>query len=303
MRLPIRAVAVLCLALAGLTACSLAGFGYDIAPRLAVRYADDYLQLNTRQEARALELFRARKEVHQAEELPQYAVFISDVEERFERGLQEQDFDYAFSRANELWSIAVHRTVPAIAKILADLDDDQLGALEDKLADSEERYRERIEEHDPEERLDEAIEDIEEWTGDLDDEQREFVRERLGKLNDTRVAWLQWRIERNARLIELLKKHPGVDAIEEFMRTSWANREGIDPELRKASDENRKIYRNLLVELDASLKPDQRDKVAEKLADYREIVWDLLPEEERMALEKQRENESPSTGSESMGTQ
>ena len=274
----------------GLAACSLAGFGYDIAPRLAVRYADDYLHLNTRQEAKALELFRERKTIHQQDELPQYAVFMMDLERRLQRGLTHDDFNHAFERVNQLWDVAVERTVPAIATILADLDDDQLEALEESLADSEERYRERIRDHDPEERREERFEDIEEWTGDLSEEQRAFVEERFAQLNDTRVAWLEWRIQRNQRLVDLLKKKPGREEIEAFMISSWARRDDIDPELEKATEENRAIYRRLLVDLAARLNPDQEEAVAEKLAEYREIVWDLLPEDERLALQERREN-------------
>lgn len=283
----IAAMALMALA-GGLAACSLAGFGYDMAPRIAVRYADDYLALSNRQEARALELFRERKALHQRDELPQYAIFMADLERRLQRGVTREDFNHTFERVNELWDLAVERTVPAIATILADLDEDQLAALEESLADSEERYRERIREHDPEKRREERFEDIEEWTGDLTAEQRAFIDERFAQLNDTRVDWLEWRIERNQRLIDLLKTRPGKAEIEAFMISSWARRNDIDPALEKATEENRAIYRGMLVDLADRLTEAQMESVADKLAEYREIVWELLPEEQRLALQERR---------------
>lgn len=309
---PLRKLAMIGLLVAGITACSLAGFGYDIAPRLAVRYADDYLALSSRQEARALELFRERKALHQEDELPQYAILLVDIERRIDRGVTKDDFNYTFNRVNELWDLAVKRTVPAIATILSDLDEDQLGALEESLADSEERYRERIKEHDPEERREDRFEDIEEWTGELDDEQRAFIDARLDTLHDTRIEWLEWRIERNTRFMALLNTQPGRDAIEDFMINTWAERDSIDPELRRKSNENRVIYRQLLVDLADQLREEQKENVAEKVAEYREIVWDLLDDEERLALEQRIEQGTllegsaevpPETASEVMGTQ
>lgn len=300
-----RIVAIILLLTAGVTACSMAGFGYDIAPRLAVRYADDYLQLSNRQEARALQLFEARKELHQRDELPQYALFMADIEQRFEQGPTADDIDHALERVSDFWSLAIERTVPAITTILLDLDEDQLDAFENRLADSEERYRERIEEHDPAKELEERIEDIEEWTGELDEEQRALVQERLATLNDTRVAWLEWRIERNSRLMALLREQADTEALEEFLLKSWVSRDYVDPELVEATEENRKRYVDLLLELDTMITPAQRNRVADRLAEYREIVWDLLQEEQRLALEERLEQKALSDHDESgtAGTQ
>lgn len=284
-----RIIAVTLLLTGGVTACSMAGFGYDIAPRLAVRYADDYLQLSNRQEARALQLFEARKELHQRDELPRYAIFMVDVERRLEADPAPADIDYALEQVSEFWSLAIERTVPAITSILLDLDEDQVDALGRKLADSEERYRKRIEEHDPEKELEERTEDIEEWTGKLDEEQLALVSERLATLNDTRVAWLEWRIERNSRLMTLLRERTDAAALEEFLLKSWVSRENIDPALVEATDENRQRYIALLLELNEMITPEQRERVEEKLADYREIVWELLEDEQRLALEEQIE--------------
>lgn len=283
---PHARIILLMLLFGGVAACSLADFGYDMAPRIAVRYMDDYLQLDTRQEAMALDLFRARKQLHEKEELPQYAMLMAEIERRYAGELEVEDFNTVFDRINELWDIAVIRTVPAIAVILDDLDDDQLAALDESLADSEERYRERIEEHDRDERIEDRIEDIEEWTGDLDDEQKEFLRGRLAQMHDTRVAWLEWRIARNERLMELLLQRPGEQAIEDFLVSSWAGAENIPAELEQATEENRIAYRQLLLELDGRLSAEQHGEVTEKLAEYRETIWDLLSEEQRLALQE-----------------
>jgi hypothetical protein len=300
-----RIISVVSLLVAGVTACSMAGFGYDIAPRLAVRYVDDYLQLSNRQEARALQLFEARKEIHQRDELPQYAIFMVDVERRLEQGPTSEDIDHVLERVSKFWSFAIERTVPAITTILLDLDEDQVDALGKKLADSEERYRERIEEHDPEKELEERIEGIEEWTGELNEAQRQLVQQRLATLNDTRVAWLKWRIERNSRLMTLLREQADTQALEEFLLKSWVSREYVDPELVEATEENRKRYVDLLLELNTMITPEQRERVERRLAEYREIVWDLLEDEQRLALEEQLEQGTLLDGDtfDTMGTQ
>ncbi|MBW3567682.1 MAG: hypothetical protein KY410_06960, partial [Proteobacteria bacterium] len=214
-----------------LTACSLADFAYDLAPRVALRQVDDYLHLNNRQEVNALELFRERHAVHARDELPRYYRFLSETEEAISDGIDAMDMDAVFDGVRGLYRLGVERTIPAAAEILADLDKDQLDALQDRLREDVEEDRERIDEDHDARRRRKTLEEIEEWIGDLDESQQRMVVHNLKEMVETRPLWLAWRMSRNEKLIELLRDQPKREAIESFLMDYWIHNTGMPSEL------------------------------------------------------------------------
>ncbi|HEX7046504.1 MAG TPA: DUF6279 family lipoprotein [Gammaproteobacteria bacterium] len=275
---------LLLLSLAVLTACSMANFAYDLAPRIAVRYVDDYLQLSNRQEADALAMFRERHALHARDELPRYHDFILETRAVLEDGLTREDVDAIFDDVKALAELGVRRTIPAAAKILDDLNSAQLDALEEKLQENAAEYREELDDHHKGRRLGETLEDIEEWIGTITDQQREMLTRELRAMQETSPMWLTWRIEQNERLIALLRNSPSLAAIEAFLGGYWLRQDGLPPELVASRDANRARYRDMIVALDASLSDEQRAHALERLAEYRQMVVDMMPDEVRTGM-------------------
>src|SRR5690606_32711884 len=113
-----------------------------------------------------------------------------------------------FEGVEQLYRLGVERTVPVVAQILAGLDADQLDALEERLREDVEEDRERLRENHQARRLKEALEDVEEWLGEVNPTQRDIVERALADMDETRPLWLDWRIARNEKLIELLRAAP-----------------------------------------------------------------------------------------------
>lgn len=275
---------LLVLPLAALAACSMADFAYDLVPRIAVRYVDDYLQLSNRQEARALELFRERHALHARDELPRYHAFLAETRRAVQDGLTRAEVDAIFDGVRSLAELGIRRTLPAAAEILAELDGAQLGALEERLKDSAAEYREELDDDHQGRRLGETLEDVEEWIGSISDAQREMLARELRAMQETRPMWLAWRIEQNKQLIALLRDEPPQEAIEAFLAGYWLRQEGLPPELVAGRDANRRRYRDMIVALDASLSGEQRAQALEKLAEYQATVMDMMPDEIRSAV-------------------
>lgn len=268
------------LLIALLGGCSAVELGYAIAPRLAVRFIDDYFYLGNAQEARALELFEARKKKHQHEELPLYFAYANRLEERFKAGLTHESLDTSLEEGEQLLRQGVSKTLPAISEIIADLDEDQVEYFLGRLNEKEDEYRQRIREGESEEKRNEnEFEDLEEWTGKLRKEQRKLVRKHLAGMHDNRAAWLQWRVERNGMLATLLKRDPGAAEIEEFLRDSWVQRNGISAELEERSAENREKYIEMMLELENSLDESQRQNVLTRINESRELILALMPDD------------------------
>lgn len=269
----------------GLGGCSAVELAYAMAPRLAVKFADEYFYLSKRQEAQALQLFEARKQLHQTEELPLYYDFANRLEQRFEAGLDAESLDATLKEGEQLLRLGLRNTLPAISTLMAGLEENQVEYFLGKLNEKEDEYRQRIAEGESEEKREEnEFEDLEEWTGKLRDEQKQLVRQYLEKMHDNREYWLQWRMERNRMLGELLKTQPDAGQIEAFLQSSWVGRADIPTELAARSAHNRKLYISMMLELEESLDDSQRRKVRERITESRELVLALMPEDVKEQL-------------------
>lgn len=266
------------------TSCSLANFAYDYAPRIATRYVDDYLQLSNAQAEEALQMFRERHAEHARDELPRYHRFLVRTETAAADGFQREEIDQLFDGVQELFALGIERTLPAAARILDGLDQDQLDALQLRLQEDVEEDRERLDEDHVARRRQEALEDVEEWVGELEPSQEKMILEELDAMVETRPLWLQWRIARNEQLVALLRDKPERQAIEKFLGDYWIRRVGMPEELVEGMHANRERYRDMIVMLDESLADKQRRKAREKLAEYREMVLDMMPDEVRVAV-------------------
>lgn len=265
-------------------ACSLAGFTYDLAPRFAVRFVDDFLQLTNRQEAEALALFRERHAQHARDELPRYYEFLLETDAAFADGIEPAEVDAVFDGVSELYRLGVARTVPAVAEILAGLDEAQVDALDERLAEEAAEDREEMAEDQRAERLRDVLDDAKEWIGPLRDEQRRLITRAVNAMEETRPLWLAWRIERNERLVELLREGAAKEEIEAFLLDYWVERSGMPEELTAKLDANRERFRAMIVALDATLDREQRNTARDRIAEYTETVLDIMPDEIRLAV-------------------
>lgn len=267
-----------------LAGCSLAGFAYDLAPRIAVRYADGYLELNNRQEARALELFRARHALHARDELPRYYAFLTKAREFTADGLDRDEIDQILDQARALYQLAVERTLPAVAEILVSLEPAQLALLEKRLVRNIEKDREKMRESDQARRTREALEDTEEWVGAITEEQQRRIENGLREMHETRPLWLQWRVANAERFITFMREEPSRVEVEQFLAAYWLDRKDMPEELAERLTDNMERYREMLVDLDQSLSPEQRRHARDRLAKFSKMVIDVMPDDVRRAV-------------------
>lgn len=266
------------------TGCSLAGFAYDLVPRLAVRHVDNYLQLNNRQSARALELFRERHQLHAHDELPRYYRLLEDMRSRGDEGMTRADLDAIFDQTRFLYHLAVERTLPAVAQILADVEPAQIDLLEKRLAQDVAKERRRIRKQDREERIENTLDEIKEWVGRLDDPQRERLTASLEEMEDTRELWLEWREGNNRRFIEFLRSKPQPVEIENRLAAYWIKRRDMPAELERRLENNVERYREMLVSFEKTLSDAQRRHARKKLNKYADLIVGIMPDEVRVSV-------------------
>lgn len=236
-------------------------------------YLDDYIELEGPQE----KLFKSRLESylqwHRREQLPQYADFLEEVAAQAEKGLTREQIAAIQLRTEELAQAMVDRLQPDMIELFAMASDQQVDQLFKKFEEGNERYRKDYLEASPKEqrkqRAREARKYVERWTGSLNKDQRQLIRdwsrsyELMGpELAETRLAWQR----EFRRILELRHDRPAYEAA---FRQLLAN-----PTFGRSEALQTKFYRNqqalvaLYLELEHSLSTDQRKRMVKKLRSY-----------------------------------
>ena len=236
-------------------------------------YLDDYIELEGPQE----KLFKSRLESylqwHRREQLPQYADFLEEVAAQAEKGLTREQIAAIQLRTEELAQAMVDRLQPDMIELFAMASDQQVDQLFKKFEEGNERYRKDYLEASPKEqrkqRAREARKYVERWTGSLNKDQRQLIRdwsrsyELMGpELAETRLAWQR----EFRRILELRHDRPAYEAA---FRQLLANPTfGRSEALQKKFDRNQQALVALYLELEHSLSTDQRKRMVKKLRSY-----------------------------------
>ena len=101
------------------------------------------------------------------------------------------------------------------------------------------------------------IEEVEKWTGSLDDEQEEALRVVLEGLPDEGATQLSIREAKTRELFQLLRDQPGEDRIREGLWQIWKTRDDWGPEARSSAARSAE-GRELLRTIDGLIRPKQR---------------------------------------------
>ena len=255
---------------------------YNNADFFVVRNADDYLNLDSAQKRALSDRVNEVVAMHRNEELPDYLVFIEDVKTMVNDGLTDEETGQIMDRFENLYRQAVVMAVPVATDTLASLSADQIDFLEEKFEDENEDYREELD-ADAEERLEkrarETIDSIESWTGRLSREQRALVMRLSKALPDNDEAWYQYGLNQQDKLVSLLRANSDSDRLEPFLRDWWLGENAESRDVVDSVDHMRPLVRDLVLQIDARLTADQRERIVRRLDRYYRAFAGLLETE------------------------
>lgn len=267
--------AVLLLAAALLAACSGTRLAYDHAD-VAVRWmADDYFALAGAQEEDFSERLARFHAWHRSEELPRYSTLMAGAGGRLDRGLTQQDLDWAWDNVNARYRRMAEHAAPDLAAVFVTLTPGQFEHLERKFAESNAKYAGKYldgSEAEQRRRSDKRnLELVRKWFGDLTDEQEAQVKS-ASTAPLLYALRLQNRQRRQQEFVALLKAYRSPAELESRLRRWLADWQGGNsPEFQRLSDLHRERYMQMLLELDRSLAPAQRAHAVARLNEYGEI--------------------------------
>ncbi|HYP89739.1 MAG TPA: DUF6279 family lipoprotein [Polyangiaceae bacterium] len=254
--------------LAGCTALRLA---YDNADTYLLFRAKSYLDLDAKGSDELDERIDEFFAWHRRTALPQYARLSEEAAKRVAHGLSREDlvwgYDSLVAHARQSLRFAAERVAPLLDR----LTPQQVAHMEKRFAEDNRKFaREYLHGSEAERRkrrarrLEERLED---WVGNLSSVQAEKVRqfsERTPLYDELRAKDRQ---RMQAEFVDMIRKRQAQKHLPDWI-ANWER--GRDPAHLAASERFRQEYLALLLELDKTLAPEQRNRAAANLRRYAE---------------------------------
>ena len=256
-----------------LVACSRASLVYENANWLTHRWAVDLVDATAAQRDQWRVRFDGLLAEHRERLLPDITALLRQIERNAERGLHARALSCLLDSTDKLYQAHAHLVVPLAVDILSELSPAQQVHLAERMAERNAEYVEDYLPNDTEERgkrrVERYLERIERWTGRLGRVQRELIATEIKTMPDTAEPWLAYRRQQQRHLLALLRDGATNPQLTKFLTSWWFNFADRPVDLVATTDELRRRSIALMLDVDASLAPDQRTHFIDEVSDLR----------------------------------
>ena len=261
-------------------ACSRAELVYENADWLIYHWATGLVDATSDQRDAWRERFDVLLDEHRQRLLPEVVALVGVAEEEVKRGLSEQSLNCLFDRADALYRDHAALAIPIAVDILSEITPAQIDHLAEEFDERNTAYVEDYLAEDLEERTEARneryLERVERWTGRLDDPQRQLIAGAVKKMPDTAEPWLEYRRAQQQQLLRLLRSRATPDQLRAFLTAWWVEIAQRPPTLVAHVREVRQRSIAVALAVDASLRPEQREGIIERVADIRSSLGNAL---------------------------
>jgi hypothetical protein len=256
----------LVLLLALLQGCSVSRTAYNHADVFLAWQANHYLDLEGEQVEELDRRLNAYHAWHRRQALPQYARLGEEAAWRLQRGLKREDLEWSYDAVQAQIREALGQAAGESAAMLDRLSPAQISHLEQRLAEDNRKFaRERMQgtmEQRHQRRIKRNVERLEEWYGSLNEAQEERVRRYSARAPFYAELQDRDRKRRQAEFVGMLRAREAGTRLKAWAQ-GWDA--GRAPEYAAAVRATRAEYMDLLLDLDRSLSPEQREHVVGRL--------------------------------------
>ena len=263
------AALVLLVATAG---CSLRKLGYNLAGLLVTRELTEMFDLGAAEEQELGVRVAAAHAWHRRNELPRYAAFLDAVIVKLADGADAGEARWMAGEIDRAVDRLVTLLVPELARVVAGLDDRQLGhaarALDDERRERDAKLDAPTDQY-VAHRMKRVRKQLKTWLGGTTDEQLRLVERYVRAHQDDERRRHQSERGTQAALMTFLHKHPGAPAIEAALR-GWINgQRDASTEAGRVELQRRADFTELLLAIDRLLTPAQRSHLLGELRSLR----------------------------------
>jgi len=256
-----------------LSGCSRTALLYDNADWMAVRWVSSLLDADSRQKDQWQAMFGEVVEQHRAQLLPEVVALLHELEQQAESGIRTEFLECWLQAADDSYRRHVDLLIPTAVGVLRDIRWEQVDHLQSELDERNDEYREAKLFSDPAEqreaRAERYVERIERWTGSLDNSQVDWVALQVARLPDVAGAWLDYRRDRQAELLALLRADPTESRLRAYLETWWQRFDHRAVDLERDTMRLRQGMVAMIDQLDRRLSAGQRRTLVENVRDLR----------------------------------
>ena len=294
-------IALLLIATLMISGCSTLSLIYEFGDDYAAWRADDYFDLTRAQEDFVDSRMESLLEWHRINELPTYAAFLEEVQQRAGDGLTMAELEEGQVRVEAAWQRLSDYAIPDIARLLATVTPEQIAHLEQKMQEENEEFKGKLA-RSPEERQrkrqERLVDNLEDWVGSLSESQKLRIAEMQARWTaespDSTAERMQRRRRSQPRFLALLRREPTEPEIAAWL-TEWVGIWGSPntPKERAKRQAGTLRNRERILAVADLLTPEQRQHAVAELQEYIDQMRELAAEPPSVSVSSEASASKP----------
>jgi hypothetical protein len=283
----LRSIAVLAAVVLVAAACTLTqlaysniGLAYNNAPPMLSWMVADYVDMSDQQKEFVRERFSRAFAWHRHEQLPEYRRFLEKVLAQAEDNISVEEAAIDHRELRAYYHRAVERLIPDMADFLLGLDSLQAKQMEKRFAKDNRKMVAETSEQKGDERLEKRVErfttHLEQFIGNLSDEQRRMVVAYISAQPERVEERLADRRYRQEAILAIVKNKPPKDEAAAQLRNVFiATESWRDPGYQQKLRQRDQALFELISRLSASLTPDQRAAFQKRVRGFMRDITEM----------------------------
>jgi hypothetical protein len=262
------------LVLIALTSCSLVRFAYSNLDWFALRYVNQFLDLNDTQEAAFSSRFTPVWKQHRRDGLPRLIAALRAAETMTGDGLSRDEIENIQTRAITLYDDTATQVIPLLGPTLTTLSPDQVKHLRGTIDDGNEEFADKFGLGKPaaqraELRAERMADRLEDWIGPLEHEQYVLLDAIASEWPDFVEQWQEYRTQQQVTLFSLLGRGASATELRALFEEWWVHQVGMGESSYLRSAQVRALVRDTLFRISETFTPEQREALIERIRSLR----------------------------------
>lgn len=254
--------------------CSMVATGYNNADWYLRYKINNYTSFNTAQKEKIQREVGVFMNWHRRDMLPEYIRFLKKIDQTLQNGsMEKEQISVLSNELRGLYRMTLRPTIEPTAHILANLNKPQLQEFEQTLKEENEKLQEESLQGNRDEQLnrraEKTIDFIEDFTGNLSDEQEEKITLMSRQLPFATPAFMQNRENNQGKLIKLINNNEGTEKIASFIGLWISTPENTrTPDQQKIINDLQNAANGMIANIYTILTPQQKQRLRSKIQGY-----------------------------------
>lgn len=254
-----------------LTGCSSTSLVYNNANWLIRGKIDDYFSLTGPQQQQLKLNIDSILKWHREQELVEYADLLHQFTLQFADGLTRQEIDLTVDKVSSARIRFVEASIPTARQLLSTVSIKQIDYYHQAFIEKRDEQAKKLlmsNEAYAEENFTRFIEIIEEWFGDINENQMAQLRIVSDARPDKRQYWFERSKLKHQEFSDLLRSRPEKEKIEQYLHDRFVELKRTDVQEHDNSLQVRLFWLNALLDIDKIIVTKQREYFISRVTDY-----------------------------------